>query len=112
MTILVAADEAGKVVGTVAGKPASKNEGHLRGMAVLPEFQGRGVAGQLLAAIESHLWSQACARITLDTTEPLRRAARFYERNGYRLSGRVADFFGMPLYEYLKECEPFPVAAT
>ena len=29
-------------------------------------------------------------------------AIRFYERNGYVASGRVGDFFGMPLYEYLK----------
>jgi ribosomal protein S18 acetylase RimI-like enzyme len=102
MTILVATDEAGKVIGTVAGKLSSGSEGHLRGMAVLPEFQGRGVAEQLLAAIESHLSSQGYERITLDTTEPLKRATRFYERNGYKLSGRVTDFFGMRLYEYVR----------
>ena len=27
---------------------------------------------------------------------------RFYERNGYRASGKVGDHFGMPLYEYVK----------
>ena len=102
MTILVATDEAGKVVGTVAGKLASKDEGHLHGMAVLPECQGCGVAAQLLAAIESHLQSQCCTRITLDTTELLKRAARLYEKNGYKLSGRVTDFFGMALYEFAK----------
>lgn len=102
MTIMVGTDEAGKVIGTVAGKLVSKDEGHLRGMAVLPGFQGRGVAEQLLAAAESHLGNQGCARITLDTTEPLKRAAQFYERNGYKLSGRVTDFFGMALHEYIK----------
>lgn len=88
--------------GTVARKLAGQGEGHLRGMAVLPRSQGHGVAEQLLAAIESYLWSQGCTRITLDTTEPLKRAARFYERNGYKLSGKVMDFFGMPLVEYIK----------
>jgi len=39
-----------------------------------------------------------------DTTEPLRPAVRFYERNGYRASGRVTDF-GMPLFEYVKRLE-------
>jgi len=43
-----------------------------------------------------------CVRITLDTTEPLERAMRFYEKNGYRRSGRVSDFFEMPLIEYQK----------
>ena len=40
-----------------------------------------------------------------DTTEPLRPAVRFYERNGYRASGRVTDFFGMPIFEYVKRLE-------
>ena len=31
------------------------------------------------------------------------RAKRFYESNGYRLSGTVTDFFGMPLHEFVKE---------
>lgn len=102
MTILVATDEGGKIVGTVSGKLAGKDEGHLRGMAVLPDWQGQGIAEKLLAAIESHLRNQSCKRITLDTTEPLKRAAKFYERNGYKLSGRGTDFYGMPLYEYVK----------
>jgi hypothetical protein len=41
--------------------------------------------------------------VSLDTTEPLRRAMRFYERNGYQRSGKVTDFFGMTLIEYIKE---------
>jgi hypothetical protein len=27
---------------------------------------------------------------------------RFYSRHGYILSGRVSDFFGMPLHEWVK----------
>jgi hypothetical protein len=30
------------------------------------------------------------------------RAVRFYEKNGHRTSGKVRDFFGMPLFEYTK----------
>src|SRR5689334_5296127 len=47
MTILVATDEAGKIVGTVAGKLVNGEESHLRGMAVLPQWQGHGIAEQL-----------------------------------------------------------------
>ncbi len=72
-------------------------------MAVLPEWQGRGVAEQLLRAVEDHLRSRGCSRITLDTTEPLKRAALFYEKHGYGRSSKVTDFFGMPLFEYVKE---------
>ena len=30
-------------------------------------------------------------------------AMKFYENNGYRKSGQITDFFGMPLVEYVKE---------
>jgi GNAT superfamily N-acetyltransferase len=103
MFIFVAAGASGKIVGTVAGKIVSEEEGHIRGMAVRPEWQGRGVAAALLAAIEAELSVRRCSRITLDTTSPLQRAIQFYERHGYHCSGRVTDFFGMPLFEYLKE---------
>ena len=103
MTAFVATDESGRVIGTVAGGGVDQSEGHLRGMAVLPEWQGRGVAGQLLRRVEDHLRGMGCSRITLDTTEPLRRAAGFYQKHGYRSSGKVGDFFGMPLFEHVKE---------
>jgi GNAT superfamily N-acetyltransferase len=92
----------GDIIGTVACNIVSPQEGHLRGMAVLEAWHGAGVAQQLLEHAETELRLQGCTRVTLDTTEPLKRAICFYERNGFRPSGRVTDFFGMPLYEYAK----------
>jgi hypothetical protein len=43
--------------------------------------------------------------VSLDTTEPLERATQFYEAQGFRRTGRVSDFFGMPLHEYAKALE-------
>jgi len=100
MCVFVAVSE-GNVVGTVACT-ASGEEGHLRGMAVLPDWQGSGVASALLQAAEAEIRNQRCTRVTLDTTEPLARAMRFYARHGFTLSGRVSDFFGMPLHEWVK----------
>jgi GNAT superfamily N-acetyltransferase len=71
-------------------------------MAVRPRWHGRGVAQQLLATAERDLRALGCSRICLETTAPLLRASRFYERNGYAPSGKITDFFGMPLIEYLK----------
>jgi len=99
MTIFVAEDQG--IVGTIACA-ANGEEGHLRGMGVLPAWLGKGVAAELLGAAEVELRAMKCKRLTLDTTEPLQRAMRFYEKHGYRRSGRVGDFFGMPLYEYEK----------
>jgi predicted N-acetyltransferase YhbS len=102
MIVLVAVEPAAGVVGTVAGSRLETSEGHLRGMAVAPTWQGSGVADELLAAIEAELQTLGCARITLDTTAPLHKAIQFYRTHGYEPSGRVTDFFGMPLYEYVK----------
>lgn len=100
MRLFVAVTE-GKVVGTI-GCLAKGEEGHLRGMAVTPNWQGTGVAPALLRVAEAELRENGCRYVTLDTTAPLVRAVRFYLNNGYSRSGRVADFFGMPLYEYRK----------
>src|SRR5579862_7407706 len=98
MSVFVAIEK-GTVIGTIGVAIA---EGHLRGMAVRPEWQGSGAAGRLIEAAEAELIGQSCARVTLDTTEPLQRAARFYEKRGYRRTGHATDFFGMPLFEYAK----------
>jgi GNAT superfamily N-acetyltransferase len=105
MTVLVARNEAGLIIGTV-GASARGAEGHIRGMAVAPSSQGGGVADQLLETIERELRAAGCSLVTLDTTAPLVRAIRFYERNAYARSGAVSDFFGMALYEYQKRLQP------
>jgi ribosomal protein S18 acetylase RimI-like enzyme len=102
MRVLVAVTARDDVVGTVGGV-ANGDEGHIRGMAVRPQWTGSGVARKLLAAVEGELRACGCTRVTLDTTEPLQRAMRFYEKNGYRRTGRVGDFFGMRLLEYAKQ---------
>ena len=100
MHILVAVSER-IVVGTLAWA-VSGGEGHLRGMAVLQDWQGEGVASALLRAAEAEARGEHCTRLTLATTEPLDRAKRFYARHGFTRSGRVSDFFGMPLAEWIK----------
>jgi GNAT superfamily N-acetyltransferase len=102
MSVFVAEEKDGRVIGTVGCGAVSAEEGHIRGMAVLPEWHGRGVASELLRAAEEELREKGCRRVTLDTTAPLKRAIKFYERNGYQASGKVGDFFGMELFEYVK----------
>ena len=103
---LFVAESDGRIVGTIGGRVKSPGHGHVRGMAVLPEAQGSGAAGLLLRAVEDELRDRNCSRVTLNTTAPLQRAIRFYEKNGYRRTGRVSDFFGMELYEYEKTLSP------
>ncbi|MGB9145402.1 MAG: GNAT family N-acetyltransferase [Acidobacteriaceae bacterium] len=103
MTVLVAVSPDQAVIGTIALSGARGEDGHLRGMAVRSSWQGRGIAERLLADAEAELRARGCLRVTLDTTQPLTRAIAFYRKRGYAPTGRVEDFFDMPLYEYAKE---------
>lgn len=100
MTVLLAIVER-RVVGTVSWT-ANGAGGHLRGMAIVPEWQRRGVASALLVTAEQELLGCGCSYVTLDTTEPLTRASQFYKTHGYARSGRIVDYFGMQLHEYRK----------
>ena len=105
MCVFVAITGAGRIIGTIGCRLENAQEGHIRGMAVDGEWQGSGVAQRLLNAVESELGGKGCSRISLGTTQPLQRAIRFYERNGFRSTGKVTDFFGMALYEYVKKLD-------
>ena len=102
MSIVVATSSSGEVVGTVAYKVLENGEGHLRGMAVNPEWHGSGLSASLLETAENELSKAGCKTITLDTTDSLNRAIRFYEKNGFRPTGKIGCFFGMPLIEFSK----------
>lgn len=102
MSVFVAIHGANRVVGTIGCKALAEGEGHIRGMAVIPEWQGSGVSTRLLAKAEAALRKAGCGIVTLDTTEPLNRAVQFYKKNGFRPTGKVSSFFGMPLFEYRK----------
>ena len=111
MSVFVAVTETGNIVGT-SGASAGSGEGHIRGMAVHPAVVGTGVATSLLEAVENDLRERGCTTVTLDTTLPLERAIRFYARNGFRPTGVVRDFYGMPLFEYLKDLPAAQVRDT
>lgn len=100
LSVFVAVSPDGDVIGTISCSAVSTREGHLRGMAVLPSWQGRGLAKRLLDRAILELLDKGCEVVTLGTTEPLKRAISFYERHGFRATGKTADFFGMPLFEY------------
>lgn len=67
MKVFVAEERNGVVVGTIACNLVNAEEGHLRGMAVLPSHQGAGIAQKLLERAEANcllrnvlvsLWTQ------------------------------------------------------
>jgi GNAT superfamily N-acetyltransferase len=103
MTIFVAAATDGEIVGTIACRRVSESQGHLRGMAVLPAWHGKGIAQLLLEAAQAEIRAWGCSRVTLNTTLPLDRAVHFYRKNGFTATGAVHHSFGMRLYEFEKK---------
>ncbi|HXW67350.1 MAG TPA: GNAT family N-acetyltransferase [Thermoplasmata archaeon] len=98
--VLVATDTHSRILGTVSVRLSAASHARLRGMAVPRERQGTGVANRLLRAALRFAHRRGCHRVTLETTPPLRRAMRFYERQGFRRTGRYRNWGGMRLIEY------------
>jgi ribosomal protein S18 acetylase RimI-like enzyme len=101
MRVLVADEEAAGIVGTLSWSGLSDGSAHLRGMAVVPGRHGTGIGQMLLEAALREIRDRRFRRVTLDTTSPLRRATRFYRRNGFLPTGVLRDYYGMPLHEYV-----------
>ncbi len=101
--VYVAIDQHGKIIGTIGWQKLNKEEGHIRGMGVVPIRQGKSSpAMSLLKRVERDAKLENCKILTLDTTEILKRAQKFYEKNGYKWTGKTGDFFGSIIYEFAK----------
>jgi GNAT superfamily N-acetyltransferase len=73
--------DAGKVVGFSI---ADRATGELEVVAVLPEYEGRGVGNGLMARAEAWLWSSGCTRAWLTTDlDTSLRAYGFYRKRGW-----------------------------
>jgi N-acetylglutamate synthase-like GNAT family acetyltransferase len=54
VTVFVATEESGEIVGTIACGVVNPDEGHIRGMAASPTSRGSRVGARLLTHAESH----------------------------------------------------------
>ena len=65
----------------------------LYSIAVDGRHRGRGLAGSLLADAERASRRQGLARLSLEVREDNPPAIRLYERLGYVLRGRIAEYY-------------------
>jgi GNAT superfamily N-acetyltransferase len=87
------ASAGGTGVGVVAGLPReSAGERGLGAMWVAPAWRGRGVAAALTDAVIAWARSDGCGRIGLWVSADSARARRFYQRQGFRATGRSRPF--------------------
>ena len=84
---------AGKIVGFAMGDGTT---GELSVIAVLPEFEGRGIGSQLLAVVEAWLVSRGREGLWLWTwPDPKTRAFSFYLKHGWTVFETKADIVYM-----------------
>jgi ribosomal protein S18 acetylase RimI-like enzyme len=96
--LLVASDEAGRVVGYTAVHP---EDGEMYLLFVDPAYGARGIGRLLLRAANDALRAAGCDEAFLFTHEQNERALAVYARAGYRPDGsiRESDFRGTRLRE-------------
>jgi len=71
----------------------SKEEIYINEMAVLPKRQGQGIGRQLLNAVKDYSKEKGLAGIVLYTSK-YAPAAKFYEKNGFKLSdGTICMYY-------------------
>jgi len=72
----------GRVVGFSMGDTST---GELWVIAVLPDFEGRGIGAKLLGLVEKALWTTGAKELWLDTsTDRALRAYSFYRSHGWK----------------------------
>jgi GNAT superfamily N-acetyltransferase len=84
-----------EVAGAVAGlyRDSAEDRG-LGAMWVAPQWRGRGLAGMLVAAVTAWSRSGNAVRVRLWVPDDNARARRFYEREGFRMTGKRRPFPG------------------
>jgi ribosomal protein S18 acetylase RimI-like enzyme len=76
------------VVAMGALKRIDSTTGEIKRMRVAPDHQRRGYGAAILLALEQRAHESGIIRLMLDTTDIQFPAQRFYEKHGYRETGR------------------------
>lgn len=81
----------GQPAGLATGAPAAPGEAELMSMWVSPQARGRGIADQLVAAVERWARQLPVAVLRLAVTEGNEHAAALYLRHGFTFTGETGD---------------------
>jgi ribosomal-protein-alanine N-acetyltransferase len=91
---LSVAELAGQIAGYQLCTPSHPGA-HLARLAVLPQHQGRGIGGALLAELLDHYGQRGAREITVNTQDTNAASLKLYQRYGFVTTG--ARF---PVYQY------------
>lgn len=87
-----ARDEHGKILG-FCGMYDVAEEAHITNIAVLPDYRGRGIAGQLVAAMIKNAQAHGCRAVTLEVRVGNEAAIRLYRRYGFVTEGMRKRYY-------------------
>ena len=112
------ADEDGELAGTVTYVPGPGRYAEfedprgagIRMLAVLPEYQGRGIGEALVRACLERARADGRGRVYLDTTQWMETAQRLYGRIGFVRAPELdwEPVTGMTLSAYVYDLSPTP----
>jgi putative acetyltransferase len=91
-TTVFVAREDGAAVACGALRRHGDGVGEVKRMYTRPAYQGRGIGGHILEAIESLARSKGISRLVLETGDRHPAAWRVYERGGFERCGAVLDY--------------------
>jgi [ribosomal protein S18]-alanine N-acetyltransferase len=95
-SVILVAEQAGKLCGFLCAT-AIADDCEIENMAVAPDFQGRGIADELLRALVQRVESIPASAILLEVRESNQPARRLYEKHGFREEGRRRSYYSHPL---------------
>ena len=76
-----------KVIGTIAIENRAGDTAKLRRMFVLSEYQGKGIAQKLFKTAVQFARKKGYKEIELSTAHFMKRAHKFYEKQGFKKIG-------------------------
>ena len=91
MTVFVARVD-GKAIGTGSLRRHPGGIGEVKRMYVRPEYQGRGIGGAIMQAIETRAIADGLEKIVIETGHIHPAAWRVYERDGFTRCGPVLNY--------------------
>ena len=93
-------DELGKIIGGLQIKKINNRTFQIRQMAVLPEFQQKGVGSALIKAAEEFIKQEGSKQVLIEARE---YAIPFYSKHGYEVSGNRYFKINLPHFKMVKK---------
>jgi len=110
MTLFVARAD-GKAVAMGALRRHPGGIGEVKRMYTMPDHQGRGIGGRILAEIEALARREGLTLLVLETGSNFDAALRVYQRGGFRTCGPVLDYPPSPYTAFFEKPLSISVSA-